>query len=49
MYFEEHSNMEAAIQREKQLKNWRREWKLNLIKRQNPTLKDLWDEITNNR
>ena len=46
MYFEEHPNIETAIQREKQIKNWRREWKLNLIKQQNPSLKDLWDEIT---
>jgi putative endonuclease len=46
MYFEEHPNIEAAIQREKQLKNWRREWKLNLIKQQNPSLKDLWGDVS---
>jgi len=44
VYFEEFPNLNHAIQREKQLKNWHREWKLNLIKSMNPDLKDLyWD------
>lgn len=34
-------DMESAIAREKQLKRWRREWKLNLIERQNPHWEDL--------
>ncbi|PWU24066.1 hypothetical protein C5B42_00920 [Candidatus Cerribacteria bacterium 'Amazon FNV 2010 28 9'] len=35
-----------AIEREKQLKNWKRAWKLKLIKETNPTLTDLFDQIT---
>jgi len=35
------SDIEQAIAREKQLKNWHKEWKLNLIKEMNPTLKTL--------
>lgn len=45
LYFEEFSEMNQAIAREKQLKNWHREWKWNLIKTQNPELKDLFEEM----
>ena len=38
--FELFGDMVSAIAREKQLKNWRREWKLNLIERDNPD----WDD-----
>ncbi len=41
IYFEEFLNIKQAIAREKQLKNWHKEWKLNLIKEMNPTLKTL--------
>jgi putative endonuclease len=41
MYYEEYSNINDAIAREKNLKNWHREWKINLIRRDNPELKDL--------
>jgi putative endonuclease len=41
VYFEHCSNVEGAITREKQLKNWHRDWKLNLIKTINPYLLDL--------
>jgi putative endonuclease len=41
VYFEMHATMEEAIKREKQLKKWRREWKLNLIERHNPHWVDL--------
>lgn len=41
IYFETFSDIEQAIAREKQLKNWHKEWKLNLIKTINPTLKTI--------
>lgn len=41
VYFEVLNEIEQAITREKQLKNWKREWKINLIKSQNPTLATL--------
>lgn len=45
VYFEEFQRAIDAITREKQLKNWHREWKFNLIRSKNPELKDLYDEI----
>ncbi len=42
LYYEVYPNMNDAIAREKQLKNWHREWKLNLIKKKNPFFKDLF-------
>ena len=44
--FEIHDSAESAITREKQLKKWKREWKMRLIQSQNPTLEDLSDSIT---
>ena len=41
VYFEEHATMEEAITREKQLKAWRRAWKIALIERENPMWADL--------
>ncbi len=41
VYFEEYRTAIEAISREKQLKNWHRQWKLSLIKSTNPTLEDL--------
>lgn len=41
VYFEVAETMEAAIAREKQLKRWRRDWKRNLIERENPAWNDL--------
>lgn len=41
IYYEEFSAIEDAIAREKQLKNWHREWKVNLIKSKNPDFMDL--------
>ncbi len=41
LYFEHYNQMFEAINREKQLKRWHREWKWNLIKEMNPELKDL--------
>jgi putative endonuclease len=41
VYFEQTNNVDVALNREKQLKNWHREWKFNLIKETNPGFKDL--------
>ncbi|MCL5675730.1 MAG: GIY-YIG nuclease family protein [Patescibacteria group bacterium] len=41
VYYEECSDIGAAIAREKQLKNWHRDWKINLIKTMNPQMKEL--------
>lgn len=41
VYFEETSDINSAIVREKQLKNWHRDWKINLIKSINPNFEDL--------
>ena len=41
LYYEDFIHINKAIEREKNLKNWRREWKINLIKQENPELKDL--------
>ena len=35
VYFEEHHTLEEAGRREKRLKNWCRQWKLNLIEKKN--------------
>ena len=45
VYFEQHESMESAILREKQIKKWRRQWKLNMIAEQNPDWDDLWESI----
>ena len=39
--FERYDDMPTAIAREKQLKRWHRDWKLNLIEHDNPEWKDL--------
>ena len=41
VYYELTENVESALNREKQLKRWHREWKINLIKQMNPNLDDL--------
>jgi putative endonuclease len=41
LYYEQFTDISNAIAREKQLKGWRREKKLNLISKSNPTFKDL--------
>jgi putative endonuclease len=41
VWFEMHGDMEHAIRREKQLKNWHRHWKVALIEKTNPLWRDL--------
>lgn len=45
VYFEVTESIEAAIQREKQLKNWKRQWKIELIIKKNPGFCDLSNDI----
>jgi putative endonuclease len=45
IYYESFFSIEEAIAREKVLKKWRREKKINLINSFNPEWKDLWEEI----
>ncbi len=46
VYYEESLDMYSAIQREKNLKHWTREWKINLIESKNPLWADLWCKIS---
>ena len=45
VYYEVHEDPENAITREKQIKKWRRAWKLDLIESRNPGWKDLYELI----
>ena len=36
---------ESAIRREKQIKEWRRAWKVEMIQEANPTWRDLWEDV----
>jgi putative endonuclease len=45
VYAEFHATMGIAIEREKQIKKWRRAWKIRLIEEANPTWRDLYEEI----
>ena len=45
VYFEQHSDIEAAIEREKRLKKWNRAWKIELIEQNNPNWVDLYPSI----
>ncbi len=47
IYWEEYQDVKEAIAREKQLKNWHRSWKNNLVKEKNPGWKDLSEDIIN--
>lgn len=46
IYAEEHGTISDAIEREKQLKQWKRTWKWELIKQLNPELVDLYPTLT---
>ena len=45
VWFESTGSVEAAIQREKQLKNWKRDWKIALIEQGNPSWHDLYQDL----
>ena len=45
VYYEQHATVEAAIQREKNIKHWSREWKIDLILSMNPEWRDLYEDI----
>jgi putative endonuclease len=45
VWYEIHENMESAITREKQLKEWKRQWKVELIEKLNPYWNDLYPTI----
>lgn len=45
VYYEVIDGAAAAIRREKQIKEWKRKWKLELIEKTNPTWRDLYEDI----
>ena len=45
VWYEPHESMESAIQREKQLKEWKRRWKMRLIESANPNWEDLYHTL----
>jgi len=45
VYFESTPDIESAIIREKRIKKWERQWKIDLIEKDNPSWKDLYHEI----
>ena len=45
VFYEETNDVESAITREKQMKKWKRQWKIDLIQKNNSEWKDLYNEI----
>jgi putative endonuclease len=45
VFFEQTKYIKSALEREKQLKNWHRQWKINLINEFNPKWKDLYKTL----
>ena len=45
VWYEVHETMESAILKEKAMKNWKRQWKLEAVEEKNPNWVDLYDEI----
>jgi putative endonuclease len=46
VWFESHDDIVEAITREKQIKEWKRAWKLRLIHQLNPQWRDLYGDLT---
>jgi putative endonuclease len=47
VYYESTTNVNEAILREKRLKKWKREWKIELIEKSNPEWRDLLGDFSN--
>jgi putative endonuclease len=47
VYYEHADSKEGALLREKQIKEWRRKWKIELIEKMNPEWKDLYEDLLN--
>lgn len=45
VYFEGHDDPDVASRRERSMKRWRRDWKIELIEKDNPTWRDLFAEV----
>ena len=45
VWFEVDETMESAIRREKSIKRWRRQWKIELVEKENPTWRDLAEDF----
>lgn len=45
VWYEVHDTREAAFRRERQIKEWKRAWKLELIEKHNPEWKDLYETL----
>ena len=45
VYYELYDELLLAIQPEKQMKEWKRQWKINLIEKENPQWRDLYNEL----
>ena len=46
VWYETHETRHGAFRRERQIKEWRRVWKLELIEKHNPAWNDLFDTLT---
>jgi putative endonuclease len=47
VYYESYSTALDAIQREKNMKEWKRAWKIELIEQMNPDWRDLYEDLAN--
>ena len=46
VYYETYTSVQEAIQREKNMKEWKRAWKIELIENMNPDWRDLYDDLS---
>jgi putative endonuclease len=47
VWYEQHETMEPAMLHEKRIKEWKRDWKIQLIERDNPHWRDLYQDVAN--